>query len=280
MTNPDVLLVFCRSVIFGAVLMLWGATAFRWRLFPKSPRLRFEACATITLVAGIVVLLPVQVARITGDWTNAFDTAAIQDVIGFTRAGTAWALQAIAALGLVGAFALSNEGATLVFASVILIAQSMTGHAAASDGLCGLLRQANDALHLMAAGAWLGALPYVLMLLPRLGTPETNGVLVRYSGEGHFWVSIVLVTGLIATFSIFGGLPLDWSVRYQLLLSVKVVITIIMIGLAIRNRYWLVPRLAEGRQPLKAIARATWAEIALGLAAVALVAWFGTLDPR
>lgn len=156
----------------------------------------------------------------------------------------------------------------------------MTGHAAASDGVAGLLCQANDGLHLIVAGAWLGALPYVLTLLPRLGEPETKAILIRYSGEGHLWVSIVLVTGLIATLWIFGGLPLDWSVRYQLLWTLKVAITIAMIGLAIRNRCYLVPRLGEGPEALTAIARATRAEIALGLAAVALVAWFGTLEPR
>lgn len=103
---------------------------------------------------------------------------------------------------------------------------------------------------------------------------------MRYSGEGHVWVAAVLVTGLTATLWIFDGIPLDWSVRYQSLWALKVFVTLLMVGLAIRNRYFLVPRLGAGPETLRAIAKATKAEVGLGLVAVTLVAWFGTLEPR
>ncbi|MFC3643592.1 CopD family protein [Aquibium oceanicum] len=133
---------------------------------------------------------------------------------------------------------------------------------------------------MMAAGAWLGALPFVIGLLSRLERLETRAVLMRYSGEGHVWVAAVLVTGLTATLWIFDGIPLDWSVRYQSLWALKVFVTLLMVGLAIRNRYFLVPRLGAGPETLRAIAKATKAEVGLGLVAVTLVAWFGTLEPR
>lgn len=45
------------------------------------------------------------------------------------------------------------------------------------------------------------------------------------------------------------------------------------------NRYVFVPRLSRRPGSLNALRRATLAEVALGLAAVALVAVFGMMDP-
>lgn len=278
--EPGIVLIICRSAIFGAGLLLWGASAFRRRLLPDSGRMRFESWAVAVLAVAVAVLLPVQVAGLAGGWGDALDLEMVWAVISSTTNGKAWALQAAATCVVVLAFIANRTGVVLAAGVLVFVAQSMTGHAASSEGWAGLLRQANDTLHLMAAGAWLGALPYVLRLLPRLHQPETKAVLIRYSGEGHFWVAVVLVTGLIGTLWIFEGVPTDLSVRYQLLWWLKVVVSLAMVGFAIRNRYFLVPRLGEGQAALSALAKATRGEIALGLIAVALVAWFGTLEPR
>lgn len=278
--GPGGVLIICRSAIFAAALLLWGASAFRWRLLPDAGRMGFESWAVAVLAVAVAVLLPVQVAGLAGGWGDALDPEMVWAVISSTTNGKAWALQAAATCVVVLAFIANRTGVILAAVTLVFVAQSMTGHAASSEGWVGLLRQANDTLHLVAAGAWLGALPYVLRLLPRLHQPETRAVLIRYSGEGHFWVALVLVTGLIATLWIFEGVPTDVSVRYQLLWWFKVSVSLAIVGLAIRNRYFLVPRLGEGPMALSALAKATRGEIALGFIAVALVAWFGTLEPR
>ena len=61
--------------------------------------------------------------------------------------------------------------------------------------------------------------------------------------------------------------------------GLKVLLVMGMVGLAVRNRYLLVPRLKRSPEALSAIARATRMEILMGLAAAALVAWFGMLEP-
>ena len=53
----------------------------------------------------------------------------------------------------------------------------------------------------------------------------------------------------------------------------------VMVALALANRYIVVPRMAGDPAAIAALRRATLAEIALGFAAIALVAAFGTLDP-
>lgn len=249
--DPQSALILCRSAIFGSSLMIWGASVFRWRLLPGASRMRFEPWMVVTLIIAVGLLLPVQVARIAGDWEDAGDPDLVWDVVMFTSPGNAWALQAVAAMSVVLSFILGWTRAALVSAFFVFVGQSMSGHAAASEGVAGLLRQTNDVAHMMAAGAWLGALPFVIGLLSRLERLETRAVLMRYSGEGHVWVAAVLVTGLTATLWIFDGIPLDWSVRYQSLWALKVFVTLLMVGLAIRNRYFLVPRLGAGPETLR-----------------------------
>lgn len=279
-SDPDLLLVVCRSVIFGASLLLWGASAYRWRLQPAARAMLFERIAVSAMLFAIAALLPVQVARIAGGWEDVLDPDLVWDVLVYTTPGKAWLFQAAAIGATALVFARRSVRLTLAATTLIFIAQSMTGHAAASDGVQGLLRQATHVLHMIAAGAWLGALPYVLRLLPRLHDADTKTVLIRYSGEGHFWVTLVLVTGLASTLWIFGGVPYDWSVTYQILWACKVLVTLAMIGLALRNRYVVVPRLRDQPDATAILARSTMAEIVLGLVAVGLVAWFGTLEPR
>lgn len=280
MNDPDFALVLCRSLIFTKGLMIWGATAFRWRLQPGAEQMGFEGWLVIAMVVATAVLLPIQVARIAGGWSEVGDPTLIRDVIAFTSPGQAWALQALAAIATAFAFAMRWTRTVVAATTLVFVAQSMSGHAAASEGGIGLLRQANDVLHMVAAGAWLGALPYVLRLLVHLERAETRAVLIRYSGEGHFWVALVLLTGMTSTLWIFETIPLDWSVRYQFLWAIKVCATVAMVGLALRNRYVLVPRLRTKQNALGALARATKGEILLGLLAVTLVGWFGTLEPK
>ena len=91
---------------------------------------------------------------------------------------------------------------------------------------------------------------------------------------------LILVTGVANTLLIVGGWPTNWSSTYQVLLCTKIGIVLVMIALASRNRFLLAPRLDDQRHvAASAIRKAAIAEIALGLAAVALVAVFGIMEP-
>lgn len=280
MIDPAIVLVFCRGVIFGAILLLWGAALFRRRLLPGTPRKTYEILLLVALVLAVIALLPVQVARLTGNWASVLDPNMVWRVIERTTPGQSFAMQAIASVALVLAFWRKSDTFIVLAGLGLMIGFSLTGHAAASDGFLGLLRQANNVLHLMASAAWLGALPYVAGLLRRLHEPGMREVLIRYSSEGHVWVALVLLTGLVATIWIFAGIPTQFSARYQLLWLLKVLVTLTMVGLAIFNRYVLVPRLRGEQTALATLRRNALVQIATGLAAVSLVAWFGTLDPH
>ena len=77
-----------------------------------------------------------------------------------------------------------------------------------------------------------------------------------------------------------------WTSDYGRLLSVKLLLFVLMLGLAGANRYRLTPRLAAAleagapaAQALTALRRSLIVETGAGVAILALVAWLGTLAP-
>jgi putative copper resistance protein D len=90
---------------------------------------------------------------------------------------------------------------------------------------------------------------------------------MRFSAAGHVAVALVIASGIANMLLIVRTVPFDWSVRYQLLLSIKVTLVGIMVLVAVVNRYVFVPRLA--RDPsLRALKACILVEIGLGLAVV------------
>ena len=67
---------------------------------------------------------------------------------------------------------------------------------------------------------------------------------------------------------------------YEGLLAAKIALVALMIGLALTNRYWLVPRLRVQPNATGALIRNSAAELALGVVVIALVSLFGLLDPQ
>jgi putative copper resistance protein D len=93
-------------------------------------------------------------------------------------------------------------------------------------------------------------------------------------------VAIVLTTGVINTWLVLRRLPINVSSPYQALLLAKICLVAIMLGLALVNRYLLVPRLQSVPYSLRLLRWSTISEINLGLGAVGLVSVIGTLAPR
>jgi putative copper resistance protein D len=103
--------------------------------------------------------------------------------------------------------------------------------------------------------------------------------LSRFSGAGHFAVALVLATGTINTWLIVGGWPVSPDSTYQLLLRTKIMLVLAMVGLAIINRYVLVPLIESGRWPLKLLCWSTIGEISLGFWVIGLVSYFAMVEP-
>ncbi|HEX8047566.1 copper homeostasis membrane protein CopD [Rhizobium sp.] len=294
MIDPDTALAACRFLHDASLMLLWGAAAYLCLMVPKALADRVwhmlaGASVVTALVAVIATLmsLPLAAAGIGSGWSDAIDAATLHAVLFETTVGQAWLAQAAAALILLLALPLPGHwrhrgislGSGLGLAALVL-----TGHASMHDGWLKIAHRANDMLHVLAGGGWLGALVPLIPILRLLNQPECRVeallALRRFSTAGHIAVALVITSGIINTMLVLRHLPTDWSSPYQALLAIKIALVAGMSLLAIVNRYVLAPRIGHDQaRALNAIRLGSIAEIVLGIAVIALVAVFGMLEP-
>ncbi|MBZ9937212.1 copper homeostasis membrane protein CopD [Mesorhizobium sp. BR1-1-16] len=291
--TPELALSACRFLHDAAAMLLWGAFGYLVLLVPCrladdiAGRLSgLRTAAILVAAATVFAALPIQTALIGDGWADAFDGAMLRDVVTGTSVGTAWLWQAIPSAALLltlGPRCRFHSGATALLAGMAVVALAAGGHARMNEGWQAVIHPANDALHGLAAGAWLGALVPLLPILARLSTAGWRAdaalALKRFSTGGHIAVALVVVTGIFNSFMIVGW-PLGLSPPYRALLTAKLAVVATMTAIALLNRYGFVPRIgADKDRAVRAIAIGTIVEIGLGLAAILLVAIFGMMDP-
>jgi putative copper resistance protein D len=315
-------LVIARAVHFAATLLLTGGLAFRcfvatpvfhagvptkagaaldgfldrrlaWIIWAALAAALVSWAAWLVLLAGEIGGMPVAQALSEGlPWT----------VLTQTTFGDAWMLRAEMATALAvlllaqrlaarrqqGGFILDIICAMLAAAFAAAIA--WTGHAAGMEGMDGAIHLASDALHLVAAGAWLGALwPLALLLTAahRAGDPGSAAIAhqatQRFSILGMISVAAILATGVVNTWEILGPAAFSFGADYNRLLLAKVVLFAAMVAIAVYNRQRLTPRLSAARDCGRAMRQLRWnslIETALGLLVLAIVAVLGRMTPH
>jgi copper resistance protein D len=183
-----------------------------------------------------------------------------------------------------------GERAPLGFAAVVLAAgflvlPAWTGHAGAAPGSAGQFAVAADALHLLAAGAWIGGLlPLAMLLAAARGAKEPSrtafvtAAVRRFSVLGMASVAALFATGIINTWYQVGSIDGLIETTYGRLVLLKIGLFVAMVAIATINRFYLTPRLAAAAA-VHRLQRNCAAEIALGLAAVLVVGFLGTMAP-
>lgn len=291
MIEPPTAVIASRFVFDSAALLLWGAGLFCWLIAPKElgailwKKLAAARMVTVVLIClAVATMLPARAASLGDGWTSALDGKIIWLILVSTSVGSAWLVSAGTALVLIIVLAARRDHSAVssLLAAVLLCSTVLTGHSAMSEGWLKAVHQANSALHVLSAGAWIGALVPVLMILPGLREDKAGlfrDALMRFSTLGHLVVSAVIVSGVLSSVLILGGLPLEISSTYQLLLWIKIAVVAAMVGVAIANRYVFVPRLRAKTGALNSLVMGTIMELLLASLAIGLVAWFGTLSP-
>jgi putative copper resistance protein D len=286
--DPDTILLVLRFLRYGAAMLLWGGGLYLALLASPglaariSPRLaRRSVVATVLLAAVIAVRLPLQAASFGEGWADAVRPEMLGAVLG-TRAGAAWLADASLVLLLLAAAWLDRCRLilTTAIAGLLLASSALTGHATMGLGNLAIIHQFNDAVHLLAAGFWLGALPFLALTLRHEGAGmESVQAVERFGVIGQYAVALVLVTGVTNAILIKGGTPLRWSSLYDILLGLKLAVVFTMIGIAAVNHFRLLPRLKAGSNSgARTLRRGALLELALGAAAIGLVTVFGMLD--
>jgi putative copper resistance protein D len=285
-------LALCRFAHFLAAMLAFGMSAYLWAYAPEKLRLALSPTAhRVALIASLVALitaiawLALESASMADDPSAAIDPEAIAGVLTDTAFGHAWSLHLVLAAALVAVVAFSRAGwaATSLVSGALLASLGLVGHAAMQTGAEGALHRANHAVHLMAAGAWIGGLVPFAMCLRAYQRDDLRKDAVRAMAGFSFWgqliVAAIVLTGVVNIALTSHRPPLPPTTPYRALLVAKLVIVAIMIALALFNRFVLAPRLKTSANALATLRATSLAEIALGCVVIALVSVFALLDP-
>ncbi|AWH87734.1 copper homeostasis membrane protein CopD [Limnobaculum parvum] len=289
----DTFYILFRLLHFSAVILLFGITVFvsclshgKLRLsLPYDLRRLLTYSLLIALLTSIG-LLAIQSGLMGDGWSDTIKGSVIADVLS-TTFGQAWCWQIIFTLtATVGLFLPVYWRFKLItlLAFLLLISLGFVGHVTLYSGTIGWLHRANHALHLISGGYWLGTLIPLLVCLRYVSVEsyyfDVVRTLIRFSLVGHLAVLLVVLTGTINGALILQRWPIYWSSAYLQLLGIKVILVMIMIIIALYNRYELVPKMnQQGGKAMRCFAFCTGLEIVLGMAVLSLVSLFATLSP-
>ncbi|MBO0738162.1 MAG: CopD family protein, partial [Alphaproteobacteria bacterium] len=215
-----------------------------------------------------------------------------------TRFGEDWLLRLVGAavLGVLlflrqrrsGRVDTASRWAALAVAVLLLASLASAGHGGATAGAAGDLHLAGDALHLIAAGFWLGTLPPLALLLAlsrRSGDARwltvVRTAVQRYSVLAIVSVIALLAGGILNTWFLAGTIPALVGTEYGRLLLAKIALFLAMLTVASVNLLRLTPRLAGAAAARAAyqLRRNALIEAALGLGVLGIVGLLGILPP-
>lgn len=296
-------LIAVRWILFADLGLLFGVPLFAAYALRGDERARSlplrapTAClAALGLAAGLIGFL-LTAAAMLGTSVGEVDRETIEALLRESSLGWAFIVRSVALVAIfMGALALRRTAALagiILLGAIALASLAWSGHGAASEGALGGLHLASDIAHLLAAGAWIGALVAFLFLVvgtekrDPIGAAAVHRALAGFATTGTVIVGVILLSGLVNSFILVGidNIAALGTTLYGQLLLTKLALFVGMLALAAGNRFRLTPMLGsalaagEPRSSLARLRGSLMLEAAAGIAILALVAWFGTLEP-
>lgn len=289
-------------------MLLFGLPVFGLYSLQGTERIRSAVlplrALSIGLSAGALVLsglsFVAMTASMAGVTLGQVDRATLNAMLFETSMGTAWQIRVVALFAALLTAALLGGvgcgwwiGLVTLASGGALATLAWTGHGAASEGVMGNLHVAADIVHLLVAGAWVGALAALIALVSKRGeTTEnhlrmTHRTLHGFSVVGTVIVALIVMSGLVNIWMLVGpdNIGSALGTLYGQLLLLKLVLFAAMLGLAAINRFRLTPAFeqaiaaGETKGALGGLRRSLAIEAGAAVVILALVAWLGTLQP-
>ena len=286
------LLAAARAIHLASLMSIFGASAYVLLLRRanlrepclKAERILLLTAAALALASGILWFCLIA-GQMSGSWVNSADPSTLELAGSSTRFGQIFVARGA---GLIALWFLClttrvNALAVAILAGLLLASLGPVSHAAAMNGDIAFAGAANDAIHLLAAGFWLGGLMALALLIPHhwKDPPALLGPLKIFSVWGTLVVALLVATGLINAFSIVPFSPMSVHTSYFGLLSVKVGLALAMIALASLNRWRFAPRLRSGGDgALRSLTASIRAEIVVGIVVVSIASCLGLTSPH
>jgi copper resistance protein D len=303
-------LIVVRAIHFGATAMIAGILIFRVGVAEPALRSARQAaqifdmkavrivwiCLLVSVASGIAWIL-LQAPAISGlSFEDAMGSGVIGTVVTETQFGQVSEIRLVLAIVLAACLVSDRLAGTrwlaLVSALGLVGSIAWTGHAGSTAGELGILHLIADTLHVVAAGAWIGGLASLALLLVVTLRRQADGwtwlvhdATRRFSTLGIVSVATLLMSGIANAGILVGSLHALLVTDYGRLLMVKITLFVAMLALAATNRFWLTPALADSsdigreRGAVRWLARTCTIELALGLVIFAVVGALGTIHP-
>jgi putative copper resistance protein D len=290
----------------AAAMLLFGASLFPFYAGVRSWPHRRARVIPLTLasivLSAVVLSAGFTLVDLTGETASLVSISELRGFFLDTAFGPVWLVRiafSVAAFAVALGFAIppmldelryrQQNALLLVLSAGILISLAAAGHA--RGALAGGPRDfavSSEAIHLLAAGAWTGGLPPLLIHLLKAARKkqETNlalPMLERFSFMGQWTVVLLLAGG----FSTLAALIAAWNMKvsglqingYSATLFVKLALLALMLAIAIINRCILIPRLERGPAVLLLLQRMVFIECILGLLIIAAATVLGSQAP-
>ena len=195
----------------------------------------------------------------------------------FVLAGAIGIAAAVSVVALTAAKRLTGYGDLLVPAFAILASSVMTSHSMARLEYR-LPLAAFTALHQAATAAWLGGLPYLLIVIRRSPDAGFAGpISARFSRLALVSVAVLASAGLLLSFAYVGSFKAVYGTSYGAMVAAKVVMFGILLFLGALN-YQLV-RKGTASSILASLKRFGEAEIGIGITVILTAASLTSLPP-
>jgi copper transport protein len=163
-------------------------------------------------------------------------------------------------------------------AGLTMLLHVLAGHAAGPSSL----RSVNlfvQWLHLLAVGAWIGGLVWLLAGLRGRERPGQRAAVLRFSKLAAPVLGLVAVTGLSRALHLAGGWRGLLDSSYGRFLDVKVALFLGLVALGALNRYRVLPALAGDARRLAGLRRNVRGEVVLAACVLAVTAVLSQLPP-
>ncbi|MEO7043133.1 MAG: CopD family protein [Gemmatimonadaceae bacterium] len=240
--------VIVRWLSFMGLVVVIGVIALRLLVLPRIGSAASEAFAVALIprlatlglaAAGLVIIAAIGRLFSEQSVMAASVHLGVADIVQHTTWGSVWLLQVGAAIVACAGLALARRhsaigwGIGTVAVLVLAVTPALSGHAAGVENWR-TLAIATDALHVIAAGAWLGSLCALIVVgVPTALRVEATGsdaagggrlvseMVNAFSPIALVFASVVVLTGLVSAWLRLGSISALWSSSYGIVLIVK-----------------------------------------------------------
>src|SRR2546423_489843 len=291
-----------RAFSFVGILALIGAAAFRALVLPRArgidaaARVRMESRAAVLGFTASVLVIVSALARLflESQMMSAMpgmQTMGMTDMAMHTRWGLILRLELGAAVVALVSFVFAARrlrGAWLVAsvtALVLGITPALAGHAAASPKFTSLMIL-SDFLHALGGASWLGSLlvvmvvgvPLSLMLDGVERWSSIASLVNSFSPVALASVTVVVVSGLVASWVHLEHLSALWQTTYGQVLLLKLVLVAIALTIGAYNLRRVQPQLVNEVGAIR-LARSTLLELAFGFLILLVTGFLTGISP-